>query len=733
MAAPMKQLLGEVATDLSALGYSEMEEEAKDKERPVYNWKDVTQEFRESASQLTLGQLLHDSQFGLFEAMSAIEMMDSKMDAGMMCNQIKRKVLNLNQAIQSGDVKLKDLSYQELIGIMDSTLSCVVTWLEGHSLAQTVFTNLYFHDPHLIEDRCLKAFSLCILKIVDLIRDKVNRASVFEEEDFQTMTYGFKMAGEVTDMRVTGMMKEVEDEYSKLIRNTRSKQGEEKNESLEKEHELVMAVYTRLKFYKQFFMMLLAFGKDKCEGIEQAQKLIVHLQELTPSMTASVSLGIQPEQKEPTKNDYPTISGFEPLINQRLLPPTFPRYTVIRSRSDAVIYMETLLEKLHVATTIVGVNSFQTIMEIFKEFSKSSPCVLSRSILQLTFLPLSRRVFGEHSIVDYLKDSIRNFIAPPALALKSPLYNNPEAKQYVDALLTRAARPMCNLVQITGHNRARQRDKYAHILEEMGNLQEEADKVDAYLHKLLMKLEPGRQHLACFGTWVLYHTLHAMISYILLGFELELYASYEYHYVFWYLYELLYAWLLSTLHRADNFLMEHEAYMDHQKGRSSKKSKKKKRTKTLTKEMTLAQAQQQMFGGYYKAVLGLKLASKMKQPHFEFDSEEVRYTHRFVPFSNIATPPMVHYTQYKEMTDLCRYEPEPMAEDLYTASCKCFHQAKILYESLSSPSDETLTIIKIAKTNFVMMKLLSGGHKKDSKAPPEYDFSLHKIFPLIKL
>ena len=37
--------------------------------------------------------------FGLFEGMSAIEMMDPKMDAGMVCNQTKHKVLNFQQAI----------------------------------------------------------------------------------------------------------------------------------------------------------------------------------------------------------------------------------------------------------------------------------------------------------------------------------------------------------------------------------------------------------------------------------------------------------------------------------------------------------------------------------------------------------------------------------------------------------------------------------------------------------
>ena len=34
--------------------------------------------------------------------MSAIEMMDPKMDAGMMCNQAKRPVHNLQQSVQVG-------------------------------------------------------------------------------------------------------------------------------------------------------------------------------------------------------------------------------------------------------------------------------------------------------------------------------------------------------------------------------------------------------------------------------------------------------------------------------------------------------------------------------------------------------------------------------------------------------------------------------------------------------
>lgn len=55
-----------------------------ERQQDIYVWKDITNEFFESvASELKLGELLSYEMFGLFEAMSAIEMMDKKMDIGM--------------------------------------------------------------------------------------------------------------------------------------------------------------------------------------------------------------------------------------------------------------------------------------------------------------------------------------------------------------------------------------------------------------------------------------------------------------------------------------------------------------------------------------------------------------------------------------------------------------------------------------------------------------------------
>lgn len=54
--------------------------------------------------------------------------------------------------------------------------------------------------------------------------------------------------------------------------------------------------------------------------------------------------------------------GFEPLVNQRLLPPTFPRYTVIKSREESVSYMETLMNQLDILPQITEMSSLHTVL-----------------------------------------------------------------------------------------------------------------------------------------------------------------------------------------------------------------------------------------------------------------------------------------------------------------------------------------------------------------------------------
>ena len=83
----------------------------------------VTTSFLPACSQLELGELLHDEMFGLFEAMSAIEMMDPKMDAGMICNRSSNTPLSFDEAVASGHVVLSkgELTWADMVG----SLSCL--------------------------------------------------------------------------------------------------------------------------------------------------------------------------------------------------------------------------------------------------------------------------------------------------------------------------------------------------------------------------------------------------------------------------------------------------------------------------------------------------------------------------------------------------------------------------------------------------------------------------------
>ncbi|KAG0725073.1 N-alpha-acetyltransferase 35, NatC auxiliary subunit [Chionoecetes opilio] len=703
----------------------------------TYNWINITPDFFHATKDLQLGELLHDDIFGLFEAMSAIEMMDPKMDAGMMCNRGK-KVLNFDQAVKAGALKLNNLTMEELVGIMDSMLACLVTWLEGHSAAQTILTCLYLHKPLSIEDRALRAFSIQTLKLIAIINNTVHSAGVFEEEDFQPALYGYGVCSEVSEVRAGGMMREVEEELQRAVKATRNRQGEPWDSKMQKQHEDAVALFSRIRFMRLFYAALAAIMRREPVSIPEAERCLASCNELVCIMQNTIGRGLKPKHakdEEGNKVDYPVIMGFEPLVNQRLLPPTFPRYTRLRTRKEAMHYLEEMVARVRHTTKITHCTTFHSALEFIENFSETRPCVLSRSLAQVLYLG-GEKLWGGQAMAEALREAARGFICPPALLPKAPVLTNIQARDYVDSFFNRCVRPFEQLVQTCGHNRARQRDKVAHLLEEFAMLQDEADKVDAYLHNVLLKSDQPRPHLAYLGTWVLYHTLRLMIKYLLTGFTLELYAVHEYHYVYWYLYEFVYVWLVSALSRADAMLLEQDGY-DINRGKSGRSSKNKNRNRKkhrpYGKEITYNQALQHLCGGYYKAMLGLREAGKVKLPLQEFDSEQVRYEHRFLPFSVVMTPPPVHYDQFLSMTDLGNFSQPVSPVTLFHDARNHFFKARSLLEAIHAPSTEVQQLLKVVKTNFVVMKLLEGGHKADDPTRPQFDFTTHPCFPIIKI
>ncbi|XP_014255927.1 N-alpha-acetyltransferase 35, NatC auxiliary subunit [Cimex lectularius] len=684
------------------------------------DWEDITQDFFDNIKVLKLGELLHDELFGLFEAMSAIEMMDPKMDAGMLCNRLKKS------SPDKFDTKLKfrNFSVGEQIGIIDTTWACMVSWLDGHSLAQTVFTNCYLYNPHLLCEKSLKAFCIAIYKLIDIIRDFVNRGLVFEEEDIQPMIYGYRLHPDVSEAKTVSMLKEVEDEMIK------KKKAQAANEDDQGEEEDLSPVILRIRFIRIFLQALMELSKKEVTpaGVAECGKLLSLCSDQIPALIESNSKSCPPAYVSEVHG--PVMIGFDPLFNQRLLPPTFPRYTHIKSVTESYKRLDELFVRLRQVIKIINYTSFQAALELMLEVSCTKPCIVSRSVMQLLFLPQCSRVGDTIHCLEAIKDAAKLFISPPILMPRSPLLNNAQAKDYLQCFFGHCIRPFSSLVQLCGHNRARQRDKLAHLLEDFANLQDEAERVDAFLHNLPNKFENSRPNLACFGTWILYHTIRIMIMFLLSGFELELYSTHEYHYIFWYLYEFLYTWLISSLLRADSFLIEQENQNEQNKNKRRNKPRNKKKLRPYVREITLNQALHSMCTGYYKALVAMKKEGKIPYPHPEFDNERVRYEHRFAPFINILiTPPPVQYREFKEINS--RQEETDVLK-LYTQGYRAFHEAKTLLETVHNPNQEVADLVRVSKTNFIVLKLLATGHQISSPVP-DFDFSVHRHFPIIKI
>lgn len=142
------------------------------------------------------------------------------------------------------------------------------------------------------------------------------------------------------------------------------------------------------------------------------------------------------------------------------------------------------------------------LQDFFMEFSRQKPCLLSRSVLQVLYIPPPSSLLTNSRVVEILREAAKSFICPPSLSSKTLLASNSQvqwcciaviisvylwwgryfyhayvyvcqAKEFVDMFLLHCGRPFVQLIQLCGHNRARQRERLAHLLEDFSNLQDE--------------------------------------------------------------------------------------------------------------------------------------------------------------------------------------------------------------------------------------------------------------------
>ncbi|KAF3902039.1 hypothetical protein AA313_de0207637 [Arthrobotrys entomopaga] len=364
------------------------------------NFRDVTQLFRQACQGLDVGQLVKDPNFTLFEAVGALEIMDPKMDSGLLKSGEEDTPAEIYQPVLP----------EEIIGIMDQLLSSEMSWHDGAALSQTVFTCLYIDNllsmnPSTIEEAkfslpplesrqpgtpvyqllhlILRAYCVGLVKCCDHVNRQILAEHTYEEEDFVTQTYNVSLLEFVSVPDVNRLL-------SSAIEYIDSALAPWPNN-------IKMALKARLAFRKLFLGELSRDVKDMVEKRSNWDGCITLLS----------TIGI-------TRNLGKSVPSVFSIAVQRKLASTVPPRPIVQIPfEEAFTIVSRLCKDAKEILRILNYSGATNLMTFFLRFTarKPQPSTYVRSLLQTLFYG-DHIALGRLQISDILLDDVKELCLP---------------------------------------------------------------------------------------------------------------------------------------------------------------------------------------------------------------------------------------------------------------------------------------------------------------------------------
>lgn len=493
------------------------EAKAMNNQPPTYSRqqpKDITAIFAQQTSSLQPGQLVKDEFFTLFEAVGALEIMDSKMDSGF---------------IPEGDSFDADFDVSASLGavqvlwVMDQLMCLEIEWLEGYPLSQTVFTCLFVDrllDPgnegtnfregddggsmdgvdDVLTHRILKAYCVAVIKCVDTSMQAVQAQTYYEEEDFVTHLFGRELLPKTT----------VED---------------------------ALALLEEAKYYLEDATSLSA---DLRGALEER---LVFRESMLDALRGSViaweyMLGEMDEINTSHKLAAPTPDAFSSKVQRRLATSTPPRPMLSVSWDQAMAKWRQLMSDIIAAYSLTSpdvISDPQCLQRAVWTFAYRSPqpTTLPRAILQEQLFyeqgPVAA-VIGHYEL--FLAD-LRNVVLagdslmdPESFQIELPSDPRHIRARLLEGFIEKAFDEYLNIYRMVCQNRCRTRRLFTQAVAILDTLENEGAKADQAMSDVP---SPGRARdtlqkgLRPLSSWAKFHKLRIMAWTIQQGFETEIY------------------------------------------------------------------------------------------------------------------------------------------------------------------------------------------------------------------
>ncbi|QRW26851.1 Mak10 subunit, NatC N(alpha)-terminal acetyltransferase [Rhizoctonia solani] len=509
---------------------------------------DITELLDSATQELELGQVLFMPNFSLFDAMSAIEIMDPRMDSAL-----------VPPGVDPPEVPFTDpnapLLAEEVCWILDRTMAAEMGWHSGYALSQTLYTSLYIHQiapvsshgalpqyfpawrqdparPMGLVSIVLQAGLMAIVKTCDWVWRELSGGNVFDLEDFNADKADVSL---YEGVQVQTVVAELDKALVWLDRWSTT-------DAVWK-----YALHHRIALRKHILLSV-SVGQNESSIAERATHV-------SNALASYHSVRAGPVPGTPPSSS-PLHAAFDPTINRRLVVSMPLKVIKLMPTDDAWKALQGMLQG--VLETCKALNSVDLLeMMMLLRLRARLPASRNRSayvrslnasLLMTKLMPPNRwrsrtkPVNPERPVLQLFLsqllglslDDIRALNNLPSGIASLPV--SPEdLEESAERLLLQHALCLC-------HNRPRMRRKLSKSLADWHELWE--NTIDT---ALLVRKDPVLQRLRRLPLGILHIKLENIIDLTFAGFETELYGEAEWPLLYWHLSRVLtqqsYNWL----------------------------------------------------------------------------------------------------------------------------------------------------------------------------------------------
>ncbi|KAI8630836.1 Mak10-domain-containing protein [Xylariaceae sp. FL1651] len=626
---------------------------------------DITDKFASAVKTLAPGELVKDEHFTLFESVSALEIMDPKMDSG---------VLEEGESLDEEYDVTRGLLPEEILGIIDQLLCLEMAWHLGYPLSQTLLTSVYVEAlmnprPTTIEEVnftrvpqdpimkssllfVLRSYCAGLLKACCLVNELMKEELYYEEEDFVTNTYDRSLLYDIPTSDVTSLLQKARTELQAMSNNFPL--------------DICAALGYRLDL-RMAFLDAIDLSATRNADSESTKIPWTQMRGLIDHIEDQHALG------------SPVPEAFSIKLQRRLASTMPPRPMVKLSFEECISHFKQFFQNGIEVTDVLEYRDPQSLVNFVLMFQaqKPQPHVFIRTILQ-NLLFKDMVVLDHYSIRQLLDHDVSIAVLPygPHLDrsfddIEVPTDPRHQIASQMELFRQRVADVYLDLFRILCQNRCRVRRTLCHHIQEWDILEADVGEIEerlqAPLREEALRLGHGTETTYLpLTSWVYLYKLRQMEWIVQLGFELRVYQHDELAGMYHYLKRLASLRAQHTEHVKQATALREEQARNrlklpkeeplppdpaHEYGRARQHL----RATMLDAACTWEFADGLCLLYVALARLGLGLGPASRPPsrrRLPYGTDELRYELRMRPFARVAYPQLPAYDELEHQTAL---------------------------------------------------------------------------------